>query len=91
MDPIFVLVFVSASCPPCERFKDTYTPEMEGVRVVIVDIEDKRELAKELNVSATPTFVVMKDEEPQEKLIGYPGDKKFREWLRRIRARHKIE
>lgn len=91
MDPIFVLVFVSASCPPCERFKETYSPKMEGVRVVMVEFDDKPELSKELGVSVTPTFVVMRDEKPQEKLVGYPGDKKFREWLRRIRARHKQE
>lgn len=80
---VFVIAFVMAGCPPCDQFKQTWSPEMEGVRVVVVDVQAEPGLAKKCGVKSTPTFVAIQGERQTSRLVGYTGDRPLRDWLRR--------
>jgi thioredoxin-like negative regulator of GroEL len=80
---IFVIAFVVAGCPPCDSFKQTWSAEMEGVQVVLVDVKERPDLAAKCGVKSTPTFVAIENESPTARMVGYVGEKPLRDWLRR--------
>jgi len=81
---VFVIAFVVAGCAPCDKFKnECWAPEIEGVRVVLVDVKKEPELAAKCGVKSTPTFVAIENESPTARMVGYTSEKPLRDWLRR--------
>ncbi len=57
-----VLFFTMPGCPPCEQAK-TRVEEMrkQGLKVTEVDIYEQPDLARQYQITQTPTFVILED------------------------------
>lgn len=84
---VFVIAFTAAGCPPCDDFKrDLASGEIASdVKIVVVDVADRPDLAQKCSVDRTPTFVAIDDERQVSRLVGYRGRGPLRDWLARLR------
>ena len=81
---IFVIAFVAAGCPPCDKFKREAAGLDSPVRIVVVDVKDRPDLARQCNVKITPTFVAVAPGERQiARMSGYTSRQSLRVWLAR--------
>lgn len=85
MDAVFVIAFVAAGCPPCDAFKDDLQHGRieNDVRIVVVDVKERPELAKKCGVAVTPTFVAIRDEQQVSRKSGYTSPESLNDWLER--------
>ena len=69
-----VLVDFGASwCGPCRELGpvvDALGEELTDVKVVKINVDEERELAKKYKVFSIPTLVVIKDGQPVNKSVG---------------------
>jgi thiol-disulfide isomerase/thioredoxin len=75
-----VIVYTSDACPPCKALKRDYAvdPELFGEREVhFINIDGK----PVKDVSAVPTFVLIRDWKEIERRTGYGGPESLRSWL----------
>jgi thioredoxin-related protein len=84
---VLIVVFVSASCPPCETFKreiEARPITMEGVEVVVVDLKSRPELVKRLKIERTPTFVASRDGSEFARKVGYTDRPGLDRWIQSV-------
>lgn len=81
-----LVAFTAAWCGPCQRLKADLAddPQLAGDREIrMVDVDDEPGEARRCHVRTVPTFLLLRDGEEVRRLAGYPGAKKFREWVER--------
>eukprot|EP00921_Rhytidocystis_pertsovi_P026650 GHVQ01042990.1.p1 GENE.GHVQ01042990.1~~GHVQ01042990.1.p1 ORF type:complete len:199 (-),score=37.29 GHVQ01042990.1:427-1023(-) len=72
-DKLTVVQYSASWCGPCRQMKPIITKwssDMPSVEFVSVDIDEQSVLAEEENIQHVPTFVLMKDGQAIEKLVG---------------------
>jgi thioredoxin 1 len=89
------LVLVDATaewCPPCQLMdRTTWVDErlvnwLEANAIAIqLDVDEQRELARELGIRAMPTMIVYRDGEEVDRIVGYRDADAMLEWLEGIK------
>ena len=65
--------FWASWCGPCRELGpvvDALGEELTDVKVVKINVDEERELAKKYKIFSIPTLVVIKDGEPVNKSVG---------------------
>lgn len=65
--------FWASWCGPCRELSpvvDALGEELTDVKVVKINVDEERELAKKYKVFSIPTLVVIKDGQPVNKSVG---------------------
>jgi thioredoxin 1 len=65
--------FTAAWCPPCRVMSpilDEIATERDDIKIVKLDVDDNQATAVRYGVLSMPTFIVFRDGEPVQKLIG---------------------
>ena len=60
-------------CGPCKMMRpvlDKYAEEHENVKIVSINVDDNRELARKYNVFSIPCLVVIKDGKELDRTVG---------------------
>ncbi|KAF8399403.1 hypothetical protein HHK36_015267 [Tetracentron sinense] len=74
---LMVIDFSAAWCGPCrymEPILKKYAAKFNDVKFVTIDVDELTEVAQQFEVTAMPTFVLIKDGKEVDKLVG--ADKK---------------
>jgi thioredoxin 1 len=89
--PVPVMVdFWAEWCAPCKMIApvvDELASEYEGkVKVGKVNIEDCQKLASEYGIRAVPTFLIFKDGQVADQIVGARSKRDFKEKLDQVAA-----
>lgn len=87
------LVMFSASwCNPCKQAKPIFEQtaktiaetknEFSDVYFQIIDIDENRKMAEEYDIKGVPTFMLIKDDEEVQRLVGAANVSKIQELLK---------
>lgn len=78
-----VVDFWAPWCGPCKMLApvmDELSQQMEGVKIVKVNIEENRVLAEDYNIASIPNLTIFKGGEPVNSMTGFrplPAIKQF--------------
>jgi thioredoxin 1 len=79
--------FWAAWCGPCRAVApilDELATEMDGkVQIAKINVDENQELASRFNVSGIPAFVLIKDGEVKDRMVGAMPKSSFKEFLTR--------
>lgn len=78
-----LLVFSSTTCGPCKMMApivDKVTQEL-GLEVQKYDVHTHTGTSRQYNVTAVPTFILLKDGEEVDRLVGATPLPKFKQFL----------
>lgn len=82
-DRLVLVDFNAPWCAPCKKMapmlEELSKSEKDKVKIVQINIEDHKSLAKELNVQILPTLVLYKDDKAVWKHEGYMGKEQLLE------------
>lgn len=82
-DRLVLVDFNAPWCAPCKKMapmlEELSKSEKDKVKIVKINIEDHKKLAKELNVHILPTLVLYKDDKAVWKHEGYMGKEELLE------------
>lgn len=70
---IKLLDFKAVWCGPCrvmEPIIEELKKELDGVEIVVIDVDEKPEEASKYGVMSIPTYIVLKDEKEVGRKIG---------------------
>lgn len=76
--------FWASWCGPCRELGpvvDALGEELTDVKVVKINVDEERELAKKYKVFSIPTLVVIKDGQPVNKSVGVKSREEILEML----------
>ena len=76
--------FWASWCGPCRELGpvvDALGEELTDVKVVKVNVDEERELAKKYKIFSIPTLVVIKDGQPVNKSVGVRSREEILEML----------
>ena len=65
-DKLVVIDFFATWCGPCKMIApkiEEWASEMDNVVFVKIDVDENEEAAQEYNISAMPTFILIKNKE----------------------------
>ena len=63
--------FFASWCPPCRALLPILKQlEKEGVEVLTINAEERRDLAEKYDVRAFPTVIAFKDGQPHKRIVG---------------------
>jgi thioredoxin-related protein len=90
-----LVMFESGGCPSCHQFrsemKDRYESSALGARMPL-EIHDysvaRRLFRLKYAITATPTFVVMRDGQELERFVGFLGAQSFTRTVSRLGAKY---
>lgn len=81
---LVLLKFWATWCNPCKAMApvvERVVDEVGGVRLVSVDVDDETELSTEYNIRSIPSFVLLKDGQVINRLVGVTSAERFRDFL----------
>ena len=70
--------FTASWCNPCKMLAKTLENNDLGVEIIVVDIDENRELCEKYNIRGVPTLV---NPENSTMLVGNSSLEDIREWL----------
>lgn len=72
----YVLLCSQKSCAPCRSAEEVALPwaSRSGWKTAVIEIDQQRELAEQLKVTSTPTFLIVRDCQLVERVEGFDGD-----------------
>lgn len=78
--------FYATWCGPCKMLKPIIEEldkeeSMKDVEIHLIDIDEAKELSKELNITSVPTLVLFKDGEIISSRSGYAPKDKIISWV----------
>ncbi len=76
--------FWASWCGPCRELGpvvDALGEELTDVKVVKINVDEERELAKKYRIFSIPTLVVIKDGQPVNKSVGVKSREEILEML----------
>ncbi|WZY91104.1 hypothetical protein YC2023_047839 [Brassica napus] len=91
---LLVIDFSASWCGPCKSFEPAVrhmAVKFTDVSFVKVDVDELPEVAKEFDVTAMPTFVLMKNGKEVDRIVGAKQDElenKRLVWLKRMNRLH---
>jgi len=83
--PLVLLDYTAGWCPPCRQLKPNLhalaNAYPEHLKVVAIDVDRHRELARRAGVEAIPNLRLVADGEEVARLVGYQSEAALREWV----------
>lgn len=76
-----VLDFWAEWCQPCKMISGVLDELEQDVVVAKVNVEEKPEIANNFGVTALPTLIFLRNEQPVDKLTGAPGKDEIIHWI----------
>lgn len=87
----FIVKATAVWCAPCKKMDATTWRDgkvekwlAKNAIVVAVDVDQKKQLAKELSVQAMPTMIAFKEGREFDRVVGYKGPAELLAWLEGI-------
>lgn len=76
---ITVIKFYGNWCGPCKMVASVLEqmPEIEGLKVLGMDVDKNLTIAKHFGVLSVPTFIVFKNGAPLDKITGFRNQKQL--------------
>jgi thioredoxin 1 len=68
-----ILYFTADWCGPCKKTRpivEELNKDLSLINIKIVDVDSEMELAKKFEIKSVPTFIVIKDNEEINRVIG---------------------
>ena len=82
---VVVVDFWSTGCPPCRMMAPSLNElatEMVGkVKIVKVDVDDAPDVSARFGIRALPTFILFKDGNVVDKIVGAQAKAQFKSWI----------
>lgn len=76
--------FFATWCAPCQMMKPIFaklSEEMNGVKMMSVDVDKFSDIAAKYEVMSIPTFIIFKDGEAKEVKFGAMSEIDLKKWL----------
>lgn len=87
----FIVKATAVWCAPCKQMDATTWRDEKVVKwltnnaiVVAVDVDKKKQLAKELSIQAMPTMIAFRKDQEFDRVVGYKDPVEFLGWLEGI-------
>ena len=74
--------FYANWCGPCKMLASELDSIKEEVKIIKVNVDDDREIAKIYGVMSIPTLIYFKSEEEYDKRIGFINKDEILKWIK---------
>jgi len=79
-----IVMFSASWCAPCKQAKPVFQQIRESVSDIqfeIIDIDERRDMAQDFNVTGVPTFMLIENNEEVKRLVGAQNVVRVKELL----------